>query len=75
MVKKVILIACLVFAALFWFAYYAFYFKWRGCFNEMGRCFDRETGAVYLEQSQFLWLPLAVLPTCISLYLLWRLKP
>lgn len=58
---------------MLWFAYYALYFKWRTCFNEVGRCFDGDTGGVYLEQSQAIWLPLAVLASCVSLYQLWRL--
>jgi len=36
-------------------AYYEFYFKWRGCFNELGRCFDDVSSVVYIEQSGVTW--------------------
>lgn len=73
LIRKALLGMSLGLAAILWFAYYALYFKWRNCFNELGRCFDSNTGVVYLEQSKDAWLPLALLASCISLYQLWRL--
>ena len=61
-------------AVLFCFAYYDSYFKWRSCFNELGRCFDSDTGVVHLEQSGVAWLTLAVLASSIALYQIWRLS-
>lgn len=55
-----------------WLAYYALYYKWRHCFNEAGRCFDSETGVVYIEQTNAALLPMALLATCLSGVLLWR---
>jgi hypothetical protein len=60
-------------SALFFYGYYASYFKREDCFNELGRCFDSETGVVYLEQSGVAWLSLAVLASGVALYQLWRL--
>jgi hypothetical protein len=71
--RKLIFLASLGLSAIFWFACYFFYFKWLDCFNEMGRCFDSDTGVVYLEQSKLFWVPLAVLASCFSFYQLWRL--
>lgn len=60
-------------AAVFGFAYYESYFKWRGCFNELGRCLDGDSGVVHLEQSGGVWLSLAVLASGIALYQLRQL--
>lgn len=38
-------------AALF----YERYWRWRDCFNELGRCFDPATQDVYLEQAGLVW--------------------
>ncbi len=38
-------------AALF----YESYWRWRDCFNELGRCFDPVSQNVYLEQSGLVW--------------------
>jgi len=60
-------------SALSCFAYYEYYFRWRSCFNEFGRCFDSENSVVYFEQSGVAWLSLAVIASGIALYQLWRL--
>ena len=60
-------------AAVFGLAYYESHFKWRGCFNELGRCLDSDSGVVYLEQSGGVWLSLAVLASGIALYQLRQL--
>ena len=52
----------------FGYFYYAQYFMWRDCFNALGRCFDAETGVVYLEQSGAIWLSLTVLAFGLFLY-------
>lgn len=74
MVRKVISLVFLGLAAIFGFLFYVQYFKWRKCFNELGRCYDGETGTVYLEQSGQVWLSLAVLALGISLYQAVRMK-
>ena len=33
------------------YLYFVQYYKWRDCFDEIGRCFDSQHGVVYLEQS------------------------
>jgi hypothetical protein len=53
--------------AVFWFcaalfcawAFYEFYWRWRDCFNELGRCFDPQTSTVATDAS-FVWGLLAV---------------
>jgi hypothetical protein len=35
--------------------FYERYWRWRECFNELGRCFDPVTQDVYLEQSGLVW--------------------
>ena len=59
---------------LFGFAYYDRYFKWRDCFNELGRCFDPETGTVMMIQAGGIWGALMVLCFLAALWQLWRIK-
>jgi hypothetical protein len=40
---------------LFAYAYYDRYWLWRGCFNDLGRCFDPGSEQVYLEQAGLIW--------------------
>ncbi|WP_139280695.1 hypothetical protein [Shimia gijangensis] len=73
LIRKSAFALSLGFSAAMSFAYYDFYFKWRSCFNELGRCIDSKTGIVYLEQSGVVWLSLALLATCATLYQFKRL--
>ncbi|WP_139111087.1 hypothetical protein [Stappia indica] len=52
--------------------YYSHHFKWRDCFNELGRCYDPETGVVYLEQGGAVWLALAISAFAMAAYHAWR---
>ena len=69
-----ILVAAFLFAvsAILWFMYYAQYFQWRSCFNEMGRCFDPQTSVVYHAQSGIAWLALAVFASALCVIQIWR---
>jgi len=61
----------LVSAAMF----YDSYWRWRDCFNEMGRCFDPVTQNVYLEQAGLVWgsFTALFLGTAVALVALRRL--
>jgi len=72
MIRLLVAISLAILSALFFFIYHEQYFKWRGCFNELGRCFDAGTGVVYLEQSGAIWLSLAVIFLLIAAYQFWR---
>jgi hypothetical protein len=37
------------------------YWRWRGCFNELGRCYDPVSQDVYLEQAGVVWGSLAAI--------------
>lgn len=52
-------------AALFGFAYFDRYYRWRDCFNDLGRCYDPQTGMVYVEQAGLVWLTLLLV--CLGL--------
>jgi len=57
------------------FFYYIRYYKWRDCFNELGRCYDPGgSHEVYTTAGQ-MWgvvsIPFLLL-TCICVVLLWR---
>lgn len=56
------------------YVYYARYVARRQCFNELGRCFDAETGVVYHEQSGGVWLLLAVLAFGLAVFQLRRIR-
>ncbi|MGB7261887.1 MAG: hypothetical protein WBC68_07435 [Albidovulum sp.] len=57
---------------LFSAAFYEQYFKWRHCFNELGRCYDSGSGVVYLEQSGAIWASLALISALIGGFLILR---
>ena len=71
--RVVTLALMLVLAACSGWVYYQHYFVRRHCFNELGRCFDPETGMVFLEQSGAIWLIITVFAGGIALYQVWRL--
>jgi hypothetical protein len=58
-------------AGIFLLAYYDRYWKWRDCFNELGRCWDSATEQVYVEQAGMIWGGGAALFGLIALGLLW----
>ena len=35
--------------------FHATYYRWRGCFDATGRCFDPQTGVVYHQQAGLVW--------------------
>jgi hypothetical protein len=74
MIRKICFLVSSGFACAFGYLFYADYFKWRGCFNELGRCFDEDTGVVYDEQSGAVWFLLAVLALGLSLHNAWHLS-
>ena len=71
--QKSTLFVSLLLAGCFGWTYYHQYFVWRGCFNELGRCVDPETGVVYLEQSGAIWLSLTLLFCAVALYQIWQI--
>lgn len=62
-------------SVIFGYFYYAQYFKWRDCFNEAGRCFDRQSGVVYMEQSGIAWIILTLLTFGAFVFCLWSSRP
>ena len=46
---------------LFALAFESRYWRWRDCFNELGRCYDPVSQDVYLEQSGMVWGGLAAI--------------
>jgi len=72
--RAILSVMFLGFAIAFGAAYYVQYFKWRDCFNELGRCYDSETGMVYLEQSGMIWFSLCALSFGLSAYQIWRVQ-
>lgn len=59
-------------AILFLVAWYDRYWRWRGCFNELGRCFDPASEQVFLEQAGLVWGSFAGLCVLLALFFAWR---
>lgn len=60
---------------LFALAFEARYWRWRDCFNELGRCYDPLSQDVYLEQAGLVWGNLAAVSLLAGIGLvvgLWR---
>ncbi|HZH51895.1 MAG TPA: hypothetical protein VEZ16_08435 [Microvirga sp.] len=55
------------------FAFYDRYWRWRGCFNELGRCYDTENG-VLLEQAGVIWGTFALVFSLLFARSLWRIR-
>jgi len=61
MISNLIIAVLTGLAVLFGFACYDRYFRWRDCFNELGRCYDPQTGMVYVAQAGLVWGALVLL--------------
>jgi hypothetical protein len=59
-------------SGLCWLAFYDRYWRWRDCFNELGRCYDEVSQDVYLEQAGVVWSSLAVGCIVLAIVLLGR---
>jgi hypothetical protein len=59
-------------ACLFGLAFYERYWRWRGCFNDLGRCYDPASQEVFLEQAGMVWGGFTVMCTAIAIALLVR---
>lgn len=67
-------LACLVPALFFAFVFYERYWRWRNCFNELGRCWDSESEQVFLEQAGIIWGGFTLLFLVPALLILWRAR-
>ena len=72
MIRKSISALLAGLSVLFGYLYYVQYHKWRACFDEMGRCFDANSGVVYHEQAGIAWLSLTVFTFGIAVFLFLR---
>jgi hypothetical protein len=71
-IVSVLLAACaLGFAALFGWAFYERYWRWRDCFNELGRCYDPASQTV-MTDAGFVWGLMAAVALGLAL-VLWLL--
>jgi len=59
-------------ALLFALAYYDRYWRWRDCFNELGRCYDPQSQQVFLEQAGVVWGSFTTACFFLCALLLWR---
>ena len=70
-------VAALVFlclSAFFAFAFHERYWRWRDCFNELGRCYDEVSQDVYLEQAGVAWASLTVVCLVVALLMAFRAR-
>ena len=59
-------------AILFGYAWYDRYWRWRDCFNELGRCYDPDGQQVFLEQAGLVWGTFAVACLVLAGVFVWR---
>jgi hypothetical protein len=69
-----VLFACVLMAlgALSALEFYDRYWRWRDCFNELGRCYDPISQDVYLEQAGIVWGSFAAIFLLAGIALLLR---
>jgi hypothetical protein len=70
MIRSTVGWLCAVLGCLFGLAFYHRYWRWRDCFNELGRCYDPKSQEVFLEQAGIAWSSLTVICFAIALVLL-----
>lgn len=73
--RAVLIILALFFAAgaiLFGLAWYERYWRWRDCFNELGRCYDSASEEVFLEQAGLVWGSFTVISLLLTALFVWR---
>ena len=73
--RAAVLLVALLFAAgamLFGYAWYDRYWRWRDCFNELGRCYDPDSQQVFLEQAGPAWGTFAVVCLLFAALFAWR---
>ncbi len=73
MIRMTLLLLSLGLSAFFGYLFNAHYLKWRSCFDELGRCFDANSGVVYHEQSGVAWLSLTILTLLAAIIQAWRI--
>jgi hypothetical protein len=72
MIRRTVGIFFAVLAGLFGIAFYERYWRWRDCFNELGRCYDAEAQDVFLEQAGIAWGCLTLICVAIAIAFLIR---
>ncbi len=60
MFSKILAFSSATGSAFFFYIYYEQHWRWKDCFNEQGRCFDNDTGLIYLQQAGITWITLAI---------------
>ena len=63
-------VTLIVLGVLFALAFEARYWRWRDCFNDLGRCYDPKSQEVFLEQASIVWGGLTLVCFAIALVLL-----
>jgi hypothetical protein len=61
-VARTVAAILLIVAAFFGWVFHERHWRWRDCFNELGRCWDPVGEQVYVEGAGLIWGTLALLP-------------
>ena len=67
-VRRLFAACALCFAALSGWAFYERYWRWRDCFNELGRCYD-PASQIVMTDAGFVWGLMAVVAFGLALAL------
>ena len=72
MIRKTVALLLLILCGLFALAFHDRYWRWRDCFNELGRCYDPQTQDVFLEQAGVAWGSLSLICLAVAVVLFIR---
>jgi hypothetical protein len=67
-------IGCAALAGLFGDVFHERYWRWRDCFNELGRCYDPVSEQVFVEGAGYIWGTPVVAFGCVALVFWWRAR-
>jgi hypothetical protein len=70
MIRSTVGWLCAGLGCFFGLAFYDRYWRWRDCFNELGRCYDSKSQQVFLDQAGIAWGSLTVICFTIAVVLL-----
>ncbi len=70
-IRRTVGLVLLVASGLSAFVYRDRYWRWRDCFNELGRCYAGDPPEVFLEQAGLVWGMFTLLFLAAALPFLW----
>ena len=70
-IRRLMAVCLLGLSVVFGYLFFMLHYRWRDCFDEMGRCFDPQTGTIFHQQSGIFWGLLFLVTFIGSISLFW----